>query len=151
MSSIPQRLFLEIVTPQRELVHEEVDSVQLPGKNGELGILPGHAPLLTELGEGQLAYKKDGQAHLLSVFRGFAEVLPERVILLAEVAERAEEIDVERVKEALERAKKMLDNPKDPELDYERARAAFQRAVVRLKVVEKAGALPEEVEERLSR
>jgi F-type H+-transporting ATPase subunit epsilon len=147
-----KHLFLEIVTPERELTHEEVDSVQLPGTDGCLGILPGHAPLLTELGEGELSYKKGSEIRYLTIFRGFAEVLSDRVILLAETAERAEEIDIVRVKESLERAKQRLDNPKDPELDYERARAAFQRALIRLHVAEHGGSpLSEEVQERMSR
>jgi F-type H+-transporting ATPase subunit epsilon len=145
-------LFLEIVTPERELAHEQVDSVQLPGKDGCLGILPGHAPLLTELGEGELSYKKGGEARYLTIFRGFAEVLPDRVILLAETAERAEEIDIERVKQSLERAKQRLNNLKDPELDYERAREAFQRALIRLQTAEHASSpLSEDVQERMAR
>jgi F-type H+-transporting ATPase subunit epsilon len=143
---------LEIVTPERELCHQQVDSVQLPGTDGQLGVLPGHAPLLTELGLGPLTYKKDGVTRVLTVFRGFAEVLPERVILLAEVAERAEEIDIERVKQSLERARQRMQNPKDADLDYERARAAFQRALIRLEVAEKkASPMPEDVMEKLSR
>jgi F-type H+-transporting ATPase subunit epsilon len=147
-----RRLFLEIVTPQRELTHEEVDSVQLPSVNGYLGILPGHAPLLTELGEGELSYRKGPDTRYLTIFRGFAEVLPDRVILLAETAERAEEIDIERVKQSLERARQRLQDLKDPALDYERARAAFERALIRSKVAEKASSqLSAEAEERLSR
>jgi|GEM_PF-478592 len=97
--SLPTHLILEIVTPDRAVVTEEVDEVQLPGTEGYLGILPGHTPLLTTLRVGQLWYRKGADTHYLSVAFGFAEVLPDRVRLLARIAERAEEIDITRAEE----------------------------------------------------
>jgi len=119
------------------LLREKVASVQLPGASGELGILPGHAPLITELGNGELSYKASsgGEPVVLAVLSGFAEVLPDRVTVLAETAERPEEIDVERAKEALARAEKRLAST-DPDVDWDRATVALQRALVRIKVGE---------------
>src|SRR6266849_3969210 len=98
---LPEVLTLEVVTPDRAVVHEAVTEVQLPGSEGYLGILPGHTPLLTELGTGALSYRQGAQTRRVAVSGGFAEVLPDRVIVLADVAERAEEIDVERARLAL--------------------------------------------------
>jgi F-type H+-transporting ATPase subunit epsilon len=132
---LPEAIELIIVAPQRQLLREKVASVQLPGASGELGILPGHAPLITELGNGELSYKSSGggTAVVLAVLSGFAEVLPDRVTVLAETAERPEEIDVERAKEALARAEKRLAST-DPNVDWDRATVALQRALVRIKV-----------------
>jgi F-type H+-transporting ATPase subunit epsilon len=131
---LPEAIVLIIVTPQRQLVREKVASVQLPGATGELGILPGHAPLITEIGNGELSYKASGgEPVVLAVLSGFAEVLPDRVTVLAETAERPEEIDVERAKEALARAEKRLAST-DPNVDWDRATVALQRALVRVKV-----------------
>ena len=131
---LPEAIELIIVTPQRQLLREKVASVQLPGASGELGILPGHAPLITELGNGELSYKlSGGETVVLAVLSGFAEVLPDRVTVLAETAERPEEIDVERAKEALARAEKRLAST-DPVVDWDRATVALQRALVRIKV-----------------
>jgi F-type H+-transporting ATPase subunit epsilon len=134
---LPEAIELIIVTPQRQLLRDKVASVQLPGASGELGILPGHAPLITELGNGELSYKAsgDGEQVVLAVLSGFAEVLPDRVTVLAETAERSEEIDVERAKEALARAEKRLAST-DPDVDWDRATVALQRALVRIKVGE---------------
>jgi F-type H+-transporting ATPase subunit epsilon len=134
---LPEAIELIIVAPQRQLLREKVASVQLPGPSGELGILPGHAPLITELGNGELRYKASGAGEpvVLAVLSGFAEVLPDRVTVLAETAERPEEIDVERAKEALARAEKRLASA-DPEVDWDRATIALQRALVRIKVGE---------------
>jgi len=134
---LPEAIELIVVTPQRQLLREKVASVQLPGASGELGILPGHAPLITELGNGELSYKASGggEAVVLAVLSGFAEVLPDRVTVLAETAERPEEIDVERAKEALARAGKRLAS-KDADVDWDRATVALQRALVRIKVGE---------------
>lgn len=132
-------LELVIVTPERQLLREKVVEVQLPGENGYLGVLPGHAPLITELGIGELSYHDAGgkeSAHI-AVMSGFAEVLPESVTVLAETAEFAEEIDVERAKQALERARaRIASNAAD--MDWEQATAALQRALVRIKVGEYA-------------
>jgi len=132
MESLPTQIQLEVVTPERELVHESTLSVSIPAKNGYLGILPGHAPLLSALQPGELTYVEDHVTHLLSVSWGFVEVLPERVIVLAQTAERAEEIDVERAQRAKQRAEDRLKNVTETDIDFERARAALIRALARL-------------------
>jgi|ERR1700722_1189954 len=133
---LPEAIELIVVTPQRQLLREKVASVQLPGASGELGILPGHAPLITELGNGELSYKASGgEAVVLAALSGFAEVLPDRVTVLAETAERPEEIDVERAKKALARAEARLKST-DADVDWDRATVALQRALVRIKVGE---------------
>ncbi|HXE76476.1 MAG TPA: F0F1 ATP synthase subunit epsilon [Candidatus Xenobia bacterium] len=139
---LPQVIELQVVTPERLLVHEEVHEVQVPGLGGYLGILPGHAPLLSELQMGELSYRKGNHWSYLTVFRGFVEVLPERVIVLAEVGERGEEIDLERAQRARQRAEERLKNPTDPDLDWNRARVALERALIRIQVAGKAGASP---------
>jgi F-type H+-transporting ATPase subunit epsilon len=128
---------LVVVTPVRQLFSESVTEVQLPGADGYLGVLPGHAPLITELGIGELTYRTaGGQTGLLAVIRGFAEVLPDRVSVLAETAERAEEIDINRAREALKRAQELIAKGGE-NLDWDRASAALQRALVRIQVVSK--------------
>ena len=128
---------LVVVTPVRQLLSESVTEVQLPGADGYLGVLPGHAPLITELGIGELTYRTTGgQTGLLAVIRGFAEVLPDRVSVLAETAERAEEIDINRAKEALKRAQELIAKGGE-NVDWDRASAALQRALVRIQVVSK--------------
>jgi len=139
MTTIPHALKLEVVTPQREVISETVSEVQVPGAEGYLGILPGHAPLLTELGIGELSFHKGGERRLATVMHGFAEVLPDRVIVLADVAERSEEIDAERARAAQERAEKRLSGH-DPETDWDRAAAALKRALIRMQVAAKSGA-----------
>lgn len=132
---------LVIVTPERQLLSGGVTEVTLPGAEGELGVLPGHAPLITELGIGELRYRKtDGMfSDPIAIIRGFAEVLPERVTVLAETAELAEEIDIERAKRALERAEKRIAaGPGTQDMDWDRATASLQRALVRIKVAEYA-------------
>lgn len=111
---------LEVVTPQREVLRESVAEVQLPALSGYLGILPGHTPLLTELGIGPLIYKKAAESGYLAVSGGFAEVLPERVTVLAETAERSEEIDVARARADLAEAeKKLAAGTADPNTDWD--------------------------------
>ena len=127
---------LEIVTPEKQVVSDTAEEVQIPGKKGYLGILPGHAPLITELAVGEIVYRKDGQPQYLSVAWGFAEVLPTKVTILAEAAERPEEIDVPRAQEARERAKERLKS-QDTSTDYGRALYALKRAEVRLDVAGK--------------
>jgi len=132
---MPDLLDLEVATPERLLVREEVDSVQLPGKDGYLGILPGHAALVGQLGTGFLTYTAGGRRRHLSVSGGFVEVLPDHVRVLADVAERAEEIDVERARAALRRAQEHIANPSmgvDPAV----ALAAEQRAIARIAAAE---------------
>ncbi len=124
---------LEIVTPARLLVKEAAEEAQIPGLSGYLGILPGHAPLITELAVGVITYKASGASHALSVAWGFAEVLPDKVTILAETAERPQEIDVPRAQEARDRAEKFLKS-NDPQVDYNRAEDALLRAETRLNV-----------------
>jgi len=124
---------LEIVTPSRLLVKDAAEEAQIPGLSGYLGILPGHAPLITELAVGVITYKARGATHTLSVAWGFAEVLPDRVTILAEAAERPQEIDVERAQKAKGRAEDRLKS-NDPQVDYTRAEDALQRAETRLNV-----------------
>jgi F-type H+-transporting ATPase subunit epsilon len=134
---LPEFLALEVVTPERRVIEETVSEVQLPGLGGYLGILPGHAPLITELGVGELSYRKGKDTFYATAIRGFAEVLPDSVIVLAEIAERAEEIDAKRAREALERAEKRLGNRDGGGTDWDRATLALQRALIRLQVATK--------------
>ena len=143
---LPEFLQLEVVTPERQLIAESVNDVQLPGLNGYLGILPGHAPLITELGLGELSYRKGKDTFYAAVVHGFAEVLPDRVIVLAERAERAEEIDVKRAQAARERAEKRLGQREAAEVEWDRATFALQRALIRLQVAAKGGAVAAQVE-----
>jgi F-type H+-transporting ATPase subunit epsilon len=136
--NLPTQIDLTIVTPERPVVHERALAVSIPGKGGYLGILPGHAPLLTELKPGELAYAVANMTHYVAVSWGFAEVLPDRVIILAHTSERAEEIDVERARRAWQRALERLSKPSDPEVDRERAQAALERASARLEVANRA-------------
>jgi len=131
---------LQIVTPVRHVLQETVQSVEVPGKEGYLGILPGHAPLITELGIGVLSYQKDSQTKYLTIINGYAEVLPNRVIVLAEVSEKAEEIDVARSRAAEERAKAALAGAVSGEEDWKHASASLDRALIRLQVAGKGGA-----------
>lgn len=140
MSQEAQRkLRLEIVTPQRLLAEEHVEEVQLPARGGYLGILPGHAPLLTELGVGDLTYRLGKDVYHLAIVNGFAEVLADRVIVLAEIGERAEEIDVSRARSALKRAEERLAKNGEPEVDWERALEAMERARTRMEVATRGG------------
>lgn len=139
MATLPEKIELQVVTPERHILSEDVDSLEMPGKDGYLGILPGHAPLITELGVGILTYHKGGETRLLTVMHGYAEVLPDRVIVLAETAERAEEIDVARARAALDRAKADLPKAGSTEADWDLSNAAIQRAEVRLQAVSRSG------------
>src|SRR5437867_212179 len=109
--AIPDELTLEVVTPERKVLSETVDEVVLPGREGYLGVLPGHTPLLTSLKIGQVEYRQGAERHYVSLAWGFAEVLPERVTILAEVAERADEIDLERAKAKREEIERQLKAP----------------------------------------
>ena len=131
-------LQLEIVTPDRLLVNEPVEEVIIPGKSGYLEALPLHAPLITELAPGELSYKKGGTAVRFAVSWGFAEVLPDKVTILAQTAEKPEEIDVQRAQAAKTRAEQALQNPK-PDIDYDATLAALKRAEVRLQVASEKG------------
>lgn len=137
MAELPRSIELEVVTPERHVLSESVQSVELPGKDGYMGILPGHAPLLSELGIGLLTYHKDGQTKVLTVIQGYTEVLPDRVVVLAEISERAEEIDVARAETAAEKAKAELAHAAGKGPDSQNASFALQRALVRLQAAGK--------------
>lgn len=130
------RFQIEIVTPERLVVKDHAEEMQIPGKNGYLGIMAGHSPLITELAVGEITYRANGYTERLAVAWGFAEVLPEKVTILAETAERSDEIDVPRAEEALKRAEARLASG-DPDVDYPDTLNALQRAQVRLKVAKK--------------
>jgi F-type H+-transporting ATPase subunit epsilon len=134
---LPDALTLEVVTPERAVVRESVAEVQLPGRAGYLGILPGHTPLLTELATGALSYRQGAQTRRLAVSGGFAEVLPDRVIVLADAAERAEDIDAARARAALAAAEKQLAG--DAGTDWEAVQQAIARARTRLAVAAPGG------------
>ena len=124
---------LEIVTPEKMVVNEQAEEAQIPGKQGYLGILPGHAPLITELAVGEITYRSGGATHYLAVAWGFAEILPDKVTILAETAQRPQEINVKRAQESKQRAEERLKSGKT-EVDYTRAEDALQRAETRLQV-----------------
>ena len=136
---LPDSIELIIVTPERQLLRESVVEVTIPGADGQLGVLPGHAPLITELGIGELSYRaKGGGEGTMAVISGFAEVLGDRVTVLAETAERPEEIDVSRAEEAKRRAEERLAAAaSDPEIDWARAAIALQRSLIRIQVARK--------------
>lgn len=127
---------LEIVTPDRMIVSEAALDVQIPGKSGYLGILPGHAPLITEVAVGEITYRRESETRHIAVAWGFAEVLPEKVTILAETAERPEDIDVARAEQAKQRAEARLKQG-GSELDYHRAEDALRRAQTRIDVAGK--------------
>jgi len=134
---LPEAIQLVIVTPERQILKETVSEVTMPGADGYLGVLPGHAPLITELGVGELTYRTaSGQSGLLAIIRGFAEVLPDRVSLLAETAEFAEDIDLARAEAALKRAQERMARSGE-NIDWDRATLALARALVRIQVVSK--------------
>lgn len=129
--------WLEVVTPTRPLVSEEVTELVAPGSEGYFGVLPGHAPFMTTLKIGELTYWKGREEHHLFVAWGYAEVRPDKVVILAETAERAEEIEVERAESARRRAEERLRHGGDERTDVVRAQAALQRALARLEVAAK--------------
>ena len=124
---------LEIVTPEKLVVRDSADEVQIPGRNGYIGVLPGHAPLITELGAGEISYRSNGQLHRFSMAWGFAEVLPDRVTVLAETVEPAEEIDVPRAQQSLARAEGLLKTAQS-EAEFAVATDKIRRAEARLEV-----------------
>lgn len=134
-----ERIHLEVVTPERRVVEAETPLVQVPASDGFLGILPGHAPLLTELGIGELSFEDGGSVKYCAVFTGYAEVLPDRVIALAEAAERPEEIDVERARKAKAAAEKKLATPGISAEEADEARVALLRAELRIQVAARVG------------
>jgi F-type H+-transporting ATPase subunit epsilon len=128
---------LDIVTAERVVYSGDVDMVIAPGVEGQLGILPHHAPLMTMLQAGELVARKDGKDEILAISGGFLEVRPDRVIVLADAAERAEEIDMARAQAARKRAEDRLRDRKAIGLDEATAEAALKRAIARLSVAEK--------------
>jgi len=130
--ALPTSIELQIVVPDRAIVKEQVDEVEIPGVDGYFGVLPGHTPLLTALSVGEMWYRKGQEKTYLAIAYGFAEVLPDRVTILAQLAERAEEIDMERAQRARERASGRLEGKSD--VDYARARIALMKSLTRLQV-----------------
>ena len=128
------KIQLEVVTPERRVLAESVDMVTVPGFGGELGILPGHTPLISQLQTGVLTYTKDGKSFPLHVSGGFVEVRDDHVSVLAEIAERPEEIDAARAKQSRERLEKQLNQWSGTEEDFEMARVKLERSVVRLQI-----------------
>jgi F-type H+-transporting ATPase subunit epsilon len=135
--ALPTHLQLQIVSADRSLVDERVDEVEIPGADGFFGVLPGHTPLLALLGAGELWYRQGQEKHYLAIAFGFAEVLPDRVTVLAQLAERAHEIDVARAEAARKRAEQRLASP-SLDMDFERARVALMKALTRLQVASRA-------------
>ena len=128
------KIALEVVTPERRVLAESVDMVTVPGLGGELGILPGHTPLISQLQTGVLTYVQDGKNSQLHVSGGFVEVRDDHVSVLAEVAERPDEIDAARAKLSRDRLEKQLNAWTGTEEDFETARAKLERSVVRLQL-----------------
>jgi len=134
--AVPTKILLEIVTPDRSLIREEVDEVQLPGSEGYLGVLPGHTPLLATLKVGEFWYRIGQEKHYLAIASGFGEVLPGRVTVLAQIAERAQDIDVTRAEAARKRAEERLAKALD--IDIERARIALLKSLIRVQVASRS-------------
>ncbi len=139
--ALPSSLRFELVTPDRSMVHESVDEVQIPGAEGFLGVLPGHTPLVTALRVGELWFRQGEERLFASVAFGFAEILPDRVTVLARIAERAETIDVDRARAAERRARERLET-RAVDVDFERARIALLKSLVRLQVASKVRVRP---------
>jgi F-type H+-transporting ATPase subunit epsilon len=135
--ALPTHLQLQIVSADRMLVNEQVDEVEIPGAEGYFGVLPGHTPLLAALHVGELWYRQGKDVHYLSVAFGFAEVQPDRVTILAQVAEHADEIDITRAEAAKRRAEERIGKP-TPDIDFERARIALMKSLIRLQVASRA-------------
>ena len=138
--ALPTKLRLQIVSAERSLVNEEVDEVEIPGVDGYFDVLPGHTPLLAVLGAGELWYRQgagESAKHYFVIGYGFAEVQPDRVTILAEVAERADEIDIARAEAARKRAEERIARPQ-VDMDAERARIALLKSLIRLQVASRA-------------
>ena len=130
-------ILLEIVTPERLAYSETVDSVVLPGGDGELGVLPHHAPLVSTLGVGELRIRKGGTEESMAIFGGFLQVRPDKVVVMAELADLASEIDLEAAKEARKAAERALETGFHEGADLSAARAALQQALIRIRVAER--------------
>ena len=135
--ALPAQLQLHIVSADRSLVNERVDEVEIPGSAGYFGVLPGHTPLLALLGAGELWYRQGQEKHYLMIAFGFAEVQPDRVTILAQTAERADEIDATRAQAARKRAEERIAKPSS-DMDFERARIAMLKSLIRLQVAARA-------------
>ena len=139
--ALPTKLQLQIVSADRALLNESVDEVVIPGFDGYFGVLPGHTPMLAVLQVGELWYRQGQEKHYLSIAFGFAEVLPERVTVLAQIAERAQDIDIERAERAKRRAEEQLQTARQSpqaDMDFERARVAMMKSLIRLQVASRA-------------
>jgi F-type H+-transporting ATPase subunit epsilon len=132
-TAYPARIQLEVVTPEGLLMRDDVDDVVVPGEDGYFGVKPGHTPFLTTLGMGMIVYTRDQISRTLTCFAGYCEVLPDRVSILAQIGERAEDIDTQRAEEARARAAERLKTIRD-QAGYDEAHQDFQRAVTRLAV-----------------
>jgi F-type H+-transporting ATPase subunit epsilon len=137
MAGLPTKIQLQIVSADRSLVNETVDEVEIPGSDGYFGVLPGHTPLLAILGAGELWYRQGQDKHYLVIAFGFAEVQPERVTILAQIAEKAEEIDLVRAEASKKRAEERLSRS-TVDMDAERARIALLKSLIRLQVATRA-------------
>jgi F-type H+-transporting ATPase subunit epsilon len=135
--ALPQHLQLHIVSADRSLVNETVDEVEIPGSDGYFGVLPGHTPLLSMLGTGELWYRQGQEKHYFAIAFGFAEVQPDRVTILALTAEKADEIDLARAESAKKRAEERLAQ-RTVEMDAERARISLMKSLIRLQVATRA-------------
>ena len=131
---LPTHLQLQIVSAERSLVNERVDEVEIPGAEGYFGVLPGHTPLLALLGAGELWYRQGQERHYFAIGFGFAEVQPDRVTILAQIAEKADEIDITRAEAAKKRAEERLSKLSAVDMDAERARIALLKSLIRLQV-----------------
>ena len=136
--ALPTKIHLHIVSAERSLVDAMVDDVEVPGADGYFEVLPGHTPMLALLGAGELWYRQGSETHHFSMAFGFAEVQPDRVTILAQIAEKADEIDVARAEAAKRRAEERLAS-EHPDMDYERARVALMKSLIRLQVAARAG------------
>jgi len=137
MAGLPTKLQLQIVSADRSLVNETVDEVEIPAADGYFGVLPGHTPLLAVLGAGELWYRQGQEKHYLAIAFGFAEVQAERVTILAQIAEKADEIDGARAEAAKKRAEERL-AAAVVDMDFERARVALLKALIRVQVASRA-------------
>jgi F-type H+-transporting ATPase subunit epsilon len=137
LQALPTHLHLQIVSADKSLVNETVDEVEIPGADGYFGVLPGHTPLLALLGTGDMWYRVGSETHHLVIASGFAEVQPGAVTILAQIAEKADEIDVARAEAAKKRAEERLARP-TMEMDFERARLSLLKSLIRLQVASRA-------------
>ena len=135
--ALPTKIQLQIVSAERSLVNETVDEVEIPGSEGYFGVLPGHTPLLALLGAGELWYRQGTEKHYFSMAFGFAEVQPDQVTILAQIAERADEIDIARAEAAKKRAEERLAKS-TVDMDAERARIALLKSLIRIQVATRA-------------